>query len=164
MQHWTYPRYSIHTACTGTIVVLYGHHDLRCSNTSAEKLRRHNWIVRSFQSGLDLLRLQSTMASVLRLARRTLPDGSPDPSDRSQQQPDLAIYDHHRGGANPTLVDVVVTDPTAPSYRTTSSRRVGAASARAEARKQTRYARQSQESGYRFKPFGVATYTDDRRR
>ena len=69
-----------------------------------------------------------------------LPDGTPDPTDRSQQQPDLAIYDYHRGGAHPTLVDVVVTDPTAPTYRFNSSRRVGAASAGAEARKLVRYA------------------------
>ena len=123
-----------------------GHYDMRCPNTSSEKLRRHNWIVRSLQSGLDLLRIQSTMTSVLRLARRSLPDGTPDPTDRSQQQPDLAIYDHHRGGANPTLVDALVTDPTAPTYRTTSSRRVGAAAARAEARKHARYSRQSLES------------------
>jgi hypothetical protein len=68
----------------------------------------------AFQSAIEMLQIQSTSTSLLRLARRMLPDGTPDPTDRSQQQPDLAIYDYHRGGAHPTLVDVVVTDPTAP--------------------------------------------------
>ena len=72
-----------------------GRHEFCCTLTSSEKLRRHNHIIRAFQSAIELLQIQSTSSSVLRLARRTLLDGTPDPTDRSQHQPDLAIYDYH---------------------------------------------------------------------
>jgi hypothetical protein len=40
---------------------------------------------------------------------------------RTQKQPDLAIYDFHRGGSSPTLLDAVFTDSTASSYRRNAS-------------------------------------------
>ena len=91
-----------------------------CYNGSGPKLRRHNSILRALQDALKQIHIESTFDQVLSLARRTLPDGSPDPDDLSQKQPDLAVFDTHRGGPMPTLVDGTFPDPTAPSYNTTS--------------------------------------------
>ena len=76
----------------------------------------------------------------------------------NQKQPDLAIFDFHRGGSSLTLLDAVFTDPTASSYRRNASRSVGSASARAEWRKVEHYRDQAIAAGYRFKAFGIDVF------
>jgi hypothetical protein len=52
---------------------------------------------------------------VLHLRRRLL-DGSVDPSETSKKQPDLAVYDYHSGGTEPTLIDLTITHPTSLTH------------------------------------------------
>ena len=74
---------------------------------------------------------------------------------RASVRPHRASHRRHRPAAYDTVsIDVFI-------YRYsygTPSRRVGAASAGAQARKLVRYQQQARESGYRFKPFGIEVY------
>ena len=82
----------------------------------------------ALQDALQQIHIESTFEQVLSLARRTLPDGSPDPNDRSQKQPDLAVFDTHHGGPLPTLdptdrfVTLVLTRYSCLDLPTTGSR------------------------------------------
>ena len=100
---------------------------------------------------MNMLDVRSSFDAVLAIARGTA-------DNDTQQQPDLAVYDYHRGGAAPSLLDGVVTDPTAPSYRVQSSRRAGTASAGAERRKRSHHGQQAEDAGYRFVPFGIDVF------
>jgi hypothetical protein len=133
---------------------LRGRHETCCMNTSAAKLRRHNYVVAAIRAATSLLKISSSINGVLGIARRRT-DGT---VCNSQKQPDLAIYDYHRGGACPSLIDVVLPDPTAPSYRNFSHRSVGSTGLRAETRKQASYAAQAVAAGYRFKAFAVEIF------
>ena len=135
-----------------------GRHDTVCYNGSGAKLKRHNAVLRALQDALKQIHIESTFDQVLSLARRTLPDGSPDPNDQSQKQPDLAVFDTHHGGPLPTLVDGTFPDPTAPSYNSTSSARVGVIANRAEALKAAKYRDDAAASGYSFGPFAIEIF------
>ena len=130
---------------------LRGRHDMVCTNTSGDKLRRHNYVLVAVRAALSLLNIFSSMCNVLGIAQR----GN---QPANQKQPDLAIFDFHRGGSSPTLLDAVFTDPTASSYRRNASRSVGSASARAERRKVEYYRDQAIAAGYRFKAFGIDVF------
>ena len=123
---------------------LRGRHDMVCFNSSGYKLSRHNAIIAAMRAALSMIGVQSSTNTVLAIARGG--------SGTSQKQPDLAVYDFHQGGAQPTLLDVVVTDPTSSTRRIRAAREVGSASLVAEQRKRRAYSAQAEASGYRFKP------------
>ena len=81
-----------------------------------------------------------------------------DPTDRSRKQPDLAVYDAHSGGIFPTLVDAVVTDPTASTQPNSSETRVGAAAAARERTKRRKYHAMAASRHFIFRAFGIETF------
>ena len=83
-----------------------------CFNSSGYKLSRHNAIIAAMRTALAALGVQSSTNTVLSIARGENANAT------SQKQPDLAVYDFHQGGAQPTLLDFVVTDPTSRTSRT----------------------------------------------
>ena len=93
---------------------LRGRHDMCCSANN--KLPGHNDVLEAMAKCLRRIGISTSRTTVLVHARRSDRNGNPDPTDQSKKQPDLAIYDTHSGGSLPTLLDLVITYPTAPSY------------------------------------------------
>ena len=129
-----------------------------CYNGSGDKLRRHNRVLNAIQAALLRLGIASTQQQLLTYARRVLADGSPDPNDTTQKQPDLAIFDPHFGGPETTLLDLVHSDPSAPAYNTSAARNTGSTANRAERIKDRKYGQQALAAGYRFRAFGVEIF------
>ena len=125
------------------------------------KLPGHNDVLEAMAKCLRRIGISTSRTTVLVHARRSDRNGNPDPTDQSKKQPDLAIYDTHSGGSLPTLLDLVITYPTAPSYlqpRRQTSSRLGAAANQREQAKRTMYRDQAARNGFRFKAFGIEKY------
>eukprot|EP01047_Picozoa_sp_COSAG01_P009801 COSAG01_NODE_406_length_17453_cov_83.218105_6_plen_3546_part_00 len=135
--------------------VLRGLHDQVCR--SNPKFQRHERPLRALQSATRLVGLGSSMTTCLMHSRRRLSDGSVDPSDTSKKQPDLAIYDYHSGGPNPTLIDLTITHPTSSTHISLPERVAAAAKCR-EQFKETKYADLADQLHFKFKAFGLETY------
>ena len=134
-----------------------GRHDTCCYNSSRAKTERHDSVLRALKAALAVIGVTSKFSTVLSHSRRHLPDGSMDPTDRSRKQPDLAVYDAHSGGIFPTLVDAVVTDPTASTQPNSSETRVGAAAAARERTKRRKYHAMAASRHFIFRAFGIET-------
>lgn len=145
-------------ACGGHADTL-GDHDMVCR--FHDKLTRHNFVGNAIMRIASLLGISARRSNVIDMRRR-LSNGAVDPTDRSRRQPDIVLNDFN-ASASPSLIDIVISHPTAASNRTFYTRGVdmldaGRVAARAEGAKVRKYRAEVERSGLEFRPFGLETY------